>query len=249
MRKVYIMRTYFQTFAGRELYRSSNAVIQQNLSYRWLIFRDQTRIQTLIHRRHPSKAVMPYLKPFTWALRAQPGSTCVLGLGGGAVIHMAAPYLHHHPLTAVEASPEVIVLGRKYFGLNTFQPMTIVQQDAQAFMNETPDIYEHILVDLYSDTGFPATCAAPDFFLQCKQHLQPQGFLALNLVGIQQEFHILEQIKSVFNGATLCIPVPSSANLIVLATHSKSTLMALIESNSKLKAFVWDPLFGYMAKL
>ena len=75
------MSTFFQTLAGYDLYRSECAVIQQNLSYRWLVFQDDACIQTLVHRRHPHKAVMPYLVPFTLAVRAQPGPVCLLGLG------------------------------------------------------------------------------------------------------------------------------------------------------------------------
>ena len=242
------MSTFFQTLAGYDLYRSECAVIQQNFSYRWLVFQDDACIQTLVHRRHPHKAVMPYLVPFTLAVRAQPGPVCLLGLGGGAVIHLTASHIPPSLLTAVEARAEVIALAKQYFWLDTIQALTIVQQEAQTFIAQTQTNYQHMLIDLYSDTGFPKTCAAPDFFYQCKQRLEPHGFLALNLVGIQQEFHVLQQLKSVFHQASLCIPVPNSSNMIVLATHSKSTLLDLVEFCPTLKTLIWDPVFGYMAK-
>lgn len=242
------MNTYFQTFAGYDLYRSEHAVIQQNLSYRWLIFQNDACIQTLIRRRHPHKPAMPYLAPFTLALRAKPGPTCLLGLGGGAIVHMTAPYLQHYPITAVEVSAEVIALSLQYFGLNAMASLTIVQQEALIFLNQNQSNYDHILIDLYSDTGFPKSCAQPEFFYQCKQHLDPNGFLAVNLVGIQQEFQVLQLLKSVFFHTTLCIPVPHSANMIVLATHSKSTLLDFVYAHSSIKSFIWDPVFGNMAQ-
>jgi spermidine synthase len=243
------MNIYFQTMAGREIYRSTEAVIQQNFRYRWLMFQNASRIQTLVQRKQPQRAAMPYLVPFTWPLRTQPGPTCLLGLGGGAVVHMIAPYLSQHPIIAVEQSAEVITLGRLYFGLNTMTTLTISHSNAQLFFKDNTQYYKHILIDLYSDTGFPQECNSPEFFSDCKQALDPQGFLVINLVGMPHELAVLEQIKTIFPQATVCIPVPNSANMIVVAAKSKSILMALIDTHPHLKAFIWDPIFGYMAKL
>lgn len=242
------MTIYLKTLAGRELYRSSQVVVRQNLWYRWLIFQDHTCIQTLIHRHHPQKAVMPYLLPFTIAVRAQPGTTCLLGLGGGAALHVAAPYLSSYPITAVEDSVEVISLGRQYFRVNSIPLLTVIYEDAHAFLSQTQASYAHILIDLYSDKGFPETCAQIDFFYHCKQALHNNGFLALNLVNIQKELPLLERIRSVFEQATVCIPVPLSANMIILAAKSKEALLSLIYASPNLKTFVWDSMFGYMAR-
>ena len=241
------MSTYLQTFAGYDLYRSEQVVIQQNIRYRWLIFQDDACIQTIIHRRHPHKPAMPYLLPFTLALRTNPGPTCLLGLGGGAVIHMTRPYLQQYPITAVELTPEVIALSQQYFGIEEKAPLTIVQQEAQQFLSQNSAYYQHILIDLYSDTGFPQTCTQTTFFDHCKQHLAPNGFIAMNLVGIQQEFPVLQMLQTVFPHTTLCMPVPHSANMIVLATHKKTTLLDFVYAQAHLKSFIWDSLFGHMA--
>lgn len=242
------MSLYFKTFAGRTIYRSSSMEVRQNRWYRWLMFQNRTHIQTLIQRNYPYKAAMPYLYPFTLALRTQPGPICLLGLGGGGLLHMAAPCLQHHPITAVEISAEVITLSYQYFMLDAIQPLNLIQQDANTFMSLSQNTYQHILIDIYSDTSFPETCAQQAFFEQCKQHLLPNGFLAINLVHVQQELPILDRIKAVFHNATVCIPVPSSTNMIVLATQSKPALLTFITSHPKLIAFIWDPSLGYMAK-
>lgn len=242
------MSLYFKTFAGHSIYKSPHMEIRQNGWYRWLMFQDRTHIQTVLQRRHPHKPAMPYLNALTLALRTQPGPTCLLGLGGGGLLHMAAPYLQQHPITAVEINEEVITIGYQYFMLDTLRAFTIVQQDAHTFMTETQHSYQHILIDLYSASGFPETCAQQDFFELSKQRLCPTGFLAINLVHIQQESPILERVKAVFDNVTLCIPVPSSTNIIVLAMQSKSALISFVTSNPTLTAFIWDPIFGYMAK-
>jgi len=109
--------------------------------------------------------------------------------------------------------------------------------------------YQHLLIDIYTATGFPQTCAQSDFFSHCKRILSPNGILALNLVNITQEFAVFNQLRTTFEHATLCIPVPSSANMIVLASPSKPQLMAMIQSQPTLKRLIWDGMFGYMSKI
>lgn len=243
------MNPYLQTLIGRSIYHSDAIEIRQNLCYRWLSFQDRTCIQTIIHRHWPHKAAMSYLAPFTLALRAQPGPTCLLGLGGGAVVHFATPYLKSHPVLAIEADDEVIRLASQYFMLDTIPTLTILHQQAQTFIAQANTSYQHILIDIYTATGFPKSCAQQDFFAQCKQQLTADGFLALNLVNFQREFFILTHLRAVFNQVTLCIPTPSSANMIVLAAHSSEALLALVNTNTKLKTLVWDSVFGYMARI
>ena len=242
------MNTYFKTLGGKLLYRSDLAAIKQNLSYRWLVFQDDSCIQTLVNRRRHQNTAMAYLEPFTLAIRHQPGSTCLLGLGGGAVLHSTAPYLQPHPITAVESSAEVIALGHKFFWLDEIKTLKIVAQEAHLFMANSQIHFDHILIDLYFDNGFPKTCSKPEFFDHCKQRLTTHGFLALNLVGIQQHFTVLQHLKAVFNQATICIPVPTTANLIVLASHCKSSLMEMIALQPRLKKMIWDPQYGCMAQ-
>ena len=242
------MTIYLKTLAGRELYRSSQVLVRQNLWYRWLIFQDRTCIQTLVHRRHHQKPVMPYLLPFTMALRTQPGNTCLLGLGGAAVLHVALPHLTYYPITAVEINAEVINLSRQFFWLNAIPLLTVVHEEAHQFLNQTECRFKHILIDIYADRGFPKNCNQAEFFSKCKQSLQKNGFLALNLVNIRQELPLLEHIKSVFPQATVCIPVPYSSNMIVLASPNKDALLSLIYAAPNLKTFIWDGVFGYMAR-
>lgn len=243
------MSLYFKTFAGHRLYHSPSIEIRQNIWYRWLMLHDRTYIQTLIQRQRPERAVMPYLIPFSLAVRAQPGPACLLGLGGGGFPHMAAPFLHHHPITAVEINTEVIAVAHQYFMLDTIPSLSTVHQDAAIFMSECNTTYQHILIDIYSDSGFPKTCAHPAFFEYCKQHLFDNGFLTLNLVHTQRDFPILTMVQSIFQNATLCIPVPASSNMIVIASPSQAALQADIMNHPQLRTLIWDPIFGRMARM
>ncbi|MCR9192627.1 MAG: hypothetical protein NXI01_08205 [Gammaproteobacteria bacterium] len=238
------MNTYWKTLAGRCIYRSSELEVMQNPVYRWLMFQNHRHLQTVLRRHQPHKPALTYLQPFTAALKAQPGPACLLGLGGGAIVHMAGPYLQ----TAVEVNPEVIAVAKRYFITPPPHHLNLIPQDAHTFVTQCTEQYQHLLIDIYTATGFPQSCTHSDFFSHCKRLLSPNGILALNLVNITQEFAVFNQLRAIFEQATLCIPVPSSANMIVLASPSKAHLMAMIQNHPTLKRLIWDGIFGYMAK-
>lgn len=246
------MTIYWKTMAGICVYRSDNGLsIHQNFRYRWLIFHNQTKcLQTLIHRSHPYKPVLTYIKPFTYAARLQPGQTCLLGLGGGAVAHYLSKYLATYSLTAVEISDHIIDLAAEYFMINGLKNLAILHNDAHIFVSQSTQYFQHILIDVCSSAGYPEQCAHQDFFMNCKQLLVPNGVLALNLTHFSQELTILRALQIVFQYNTVCIPVKGTTNMIVLACHSRSILMDLLQHhNSTIKKLIWDSQFGYMADI
>ncbi len=243
------MKTYWKTAAGKRIYHSPELSVYQNPLYRWLVFKDQINLQTLLHRYQPHKPALSYLQPFTTALRTHPGPTCLLGLGGGAVAHMAAS-LKDCSMVAVEANSEVISIASRYFMTNTLKNLNILHQDAHTYVTQCSDVYQHILIDIYTAQGFPNTCAQLGFFQHCQRLLSCHGILALNLVNINQDFSVLQHIRHVFKHATVCIPVSGSANVVVLASASLSYLMALLQQQTPhLKTLIWDSVFGYMCRI
>ena len=244
------MTRYWKTLAGRCIYRSDDALsVHQNLGYRWLVFNHQTEtLQSLINRHFPHKPALPYLLPFTYAVRTAPEAACLLGLGGGGVAHYLAPYLRTPPLIAVENNTHVIELASAYFMTNTLNTLTIVAQDAQEFVMQYPGDYQHILIDLYTAQGFPTSCHTIDFFAACKRILRPNGILALNLPDFHHNLSVFQSLRSVYQHATVCIPIASTSNMIILAAHDHHLLQTLIYTNPQLKQFLWDSALGYMAR-
>lgn len=244
------MTFYWKTLAGRCIYRSDDGLsVHQNALYRWLVFNNQTdTLQSLIHRHFPHKPGLRYLIPFTYALRTTPEAACLLGLGGAGVAHYVAPYLRLHPLTAIEKNTQVIQLASQYFMTHTLKNLTIDAQDAQQFVMQYPSDYQHILIDVYTAQGFPNSCHSIDFFAACKRILRPTGILALNLPDFHYNLRVFQHVRAVFQHATVCIPISSSSNMVVLAAHSTHVLHTLLYTKPRLKKFLWDSELGYMAR-
>lgn len=238
---------FWQTLAGRVLEHSENGLrVLQNSHYRWLQFSDNA-IQTLISRRTPHKPVMRYLKAITLAARVFKGSTCVLGVGGGAILH----YLSHEnpddPLLAVEYSPQVLAVARRFFGLDTLSGLTVMEADAFDVLAHTDGIFDNILVDLATAEGLPSACFHEVFFKNSHRALASNGVLALNLSTPERHQALLQPLRVVF-GETLSVPIRGCANIIVFATKHQRMLSLLnhAEFSAFFKRVEWTGTLGWV---
>lgn len=241
----------WKTFGGRSIYQSpNNSSVHQNLLYRWLRL-DSTAIQTLINRRQPEKPELGYINQLGFAVRAQPGECCLLGLGGAGIAHALAPFLGNTPLIAVEKNAEIIEIAATYFMTERLRNLSIIHQDASIFVQQCASQYQHLMVDLFDAHSFPAQCNNSNFFENCQRILLPQGVLALNLTNLDEQWPIFQLIRNNFNQRTIALPVKNSSNMIVLA-YKNSTLIPLldmIKDSHHLKKLSWDTRWGCIAQL
>lgn len=74
----------------------------------------------------------------------------VLGLGCGSVIRPLLKKFPNCQITGVEINQEMIAAGKKYFGLDQYRNLKIVCEDAKIFLKRNKEIFDLILVDMYS---------------------------------------------------------------------------------------------------
>ena len=235
---------FWKKFRGKLLHQASlGARVFENTRYRWLMFEGEA-IQTCIHLKCPEKPVLPYMHQLMAAVRLISGDICLLGLGGGGVLHALAPYLNEESVQAVEASEEVIRLAKTYFMLERIPSLQIEHDDAGVFLEKSQGGYQHLLVDIFTEAGFPAHCSGLEFFKNCHRVLLDGGVLACNLVSLKQEWILVNHMRSVFEGATLILPIKNTSNVVVLAVKGGSILPLIEKLN--LKKTIWDPQCGYI---
>lgn len=107
------------------------------------------------------------------------GTVLLLGVGGGNVVCILSE-IGHYTITGVELDPEVIRLGRKYFGLDDFSAMNIVLADATQFVQETKETYDMVIVDLFVDDTVPHGAEQKSFLKRLGELLNPGGTLFFN---------------------------------------------------------------------
>ncbi|MBA56483.1 MAG: hypothetical protein CMK89_18690 [Pseudomonadales bacterium] len=145
----------------------------------------------------------------------------VLGVGGGAVIHMLNRFMQPESIVGVELSKLHIQLARRYFDLK-YPNLELVQANAIDWMIEYQgEPFDLIIDDLYfEEEGEPQRAIAADasWFDLLTEHLTDQGALVMNFVNYREwrnsayfsEEFVRESFASVYQFAT-----PTCHNAVV----------------------------------
>lgn len=241
----------WKTFAGHCIYQSSTGIsVHQNVLYRWLKL-DSDAIQTLINRYQSEKPGLGYVHQLGFAVHAQPGDCCLLGLGGAGIAHALAPVLGNHQSVAVESNAEIIDIAATYFMTKRLNNLSIMHQDAAIFVKHCVTQFQHVIIDLFDAHSFPVHCNTHEFFAHCHRLLLPGGILATNLANLHEQWPIFQRIREVFQQRTIALPVQGSANIVILACKSSTmaSLLDMIKDSHRLKKLSWDTRWGCIAQL
>lgn len=107
------------------------------------------------------------------------GRVLLLGVGAGNVPRILSE-IGRYTITGVELDPEVIRLGRKYFGLGEMEGLEIVQADAIEFVSTTDQKWDMVIVDLFVDEQVPKAAEAEPFLRKLAGTLSEGGMLFYN---------------------------------------------------------------------
>lgn len=143
---------------------------------------------------HPDHAVTGSVWDllFLPSLLAEPGvikRVLVLGVGGGAVIHMLNRFVQPDLIVGVELSQIHLQIARQHFDLR-YRNLELVHADAIDWLiNYAGEPFDLIIDDLYfEDDGQPTRAIAADasWLDILMEHLSDDGMLVLNFVSQQE---------------------------------------------------------------
>ncbi len=177
-------------------------------------------IQSALDPAHPQRLVLPHLDAImAWRLF---GGHCrqslLLGLGGGDI---ARYLLHYYPdchLDAVERDEAVIKISRDFFALPDTPRLTVYVDDAANFLRFSDTTYDLLILDLYHDGGQPWQHGQHTIYSACHRHLSDDGILVINLLPTDTDNFtaVLQELRQLFDGRTLCITVSGYQNIVIL---------------------------------
>lgn len=108
-------------------------------------------------------------------------SVLLLGLGGGSVIEtLRTNFNYKNKITAVDIDPVVIDIAKTEYQLDEDAEMSIICQDALAFVKEETSTYDLIIVDLFIDTNVPKTFMGIPFWEELLKLRTTQGCFLFN---------------------------------------------------------------------
>lgn len=109
----------------------------------------------------------------------------VLVLGGGAFTlpEYLAEQLPDATIDAVEIDPELGPIARNFFFYNDPSNVNLIFDDARAYINQTDNTYDVIIVDVYGDTSIPFSLMTREYGKAVAAHLTDGGVVLANIVG------------------------------------------------------------------
>jgi len=124
------------------------------------------------------------------------------------------------PIDGVEIDPQIVRAGQEYFAMD--QPnLDVIVADGRYYLAHSERQYTVVGVDAYRLPYIPPHLTTVGFFHQVRDHLTPDGVVAINVGHTPKDYRLVEAMVAtlleVFSSAHV-IDVPYSLNAIVVAT-------------------------------
>ena len=123
-----------------------------------------------------------------------PARVAMLGNAAGTAARAYASYYPDAKVDGVELDPAVSEVGRRFFGMSEIGTLTVYDRDARAFLRDTNERYDVIIVDAYRPPYVPFYLATREFFAIVREHLRPGGIVALNVATTPDNHDLADAI-------------------------------------------------------
>lgn len=176
-------------------------------------------MHTQYHPGRPSRGVWDLLVLPALAL-PKVERVLLLGLGGGAAVHLLRAWCPGAHITALELNPVHISLARRFFDIKG-RDLTLVQGDARAFVeNYRGAPFDLVIEDVFQDSeGTPDRAFVADrrWCTALRRLVGKRGALVMNTLSLQQlraTAPIQQDAVHKQWGSHLALTLPAYANVV-----------------------------------
>ncbi len=179
-------------------------------------------LQSRVNRRNPEQLVLKNLRYLMGILLFLPApeNICLLGAGGGCLIHFLR---HHYPdvhITAIDIDGELLeIMHRDMILPRADERLSYVIDDAAHYIDTCRDRFDLIIVDLFLGNRSPVWLLHTESMQKLRTMLRDSGGLSYNLViDSERDFNqFYASLRRIFHRQTLCLPVEGLDNTIAFA--------------------------------
>ena len=182
-------------------------------------------LQSVINLKNPQRLELKNLEHLMAVLLfiPDPERILMLGTAAGSLLYFLKYHYPHSDITAVDIDAELIeqLLNREILppaqtGLN------YVFDDAARFIKDCEQSYDLVIVDIFNGSQSPAWLLEKESVDKLCGLLTCRGALAYNLlIDSEHDFkRFYRNLRLVFDGQTLCLPVKGLENTIAYGIRS-----------------------------
>lgn len=162
-----------------------------------------------------------------------PGKNLLLiGLAAGTVSELYSEIYGPLPITGIELDPQIIAVGREYFGMN--QPnLTAIAADGRRWLQQQPPTarWDLVAIDAYRPPYIPFHLTTVEFFTLVRAHLAEDGVVAINVGRTAHNFALVEALAATLRQVFPAVyaldepgPADNLGNSLLVATQQPVTL-------------------------
>ncbi len=148
------------------------------------------------------------------------GSLALVGLAGGTIARQYTAVFGPIPIDGIEIDPEIIKVGRQYFGM-TEPNINVIVQDGRIALAASDRRYDVVGVDAYRLPYVPWNLSTVEFFQSIRDHLTEDGVVAINVGRTVNDRRLIDAFAvtmgQVFPSVHV-VDVPKSCNSIMYGT-------------------------------
>ncbi len=204
----------------------------------WTLRTANNNIQSRINRQNPQHLELRNLVYLSGILlfTPPPEKICLLGIGGGGLIHFFRYYYPDSHITAVEIDGDLLDIIQQQMDLPPgSQHLTYQVDDAAHYLDSCQQKFDLILVDLFFGDKIPLWLLKPTTMRQIYERLNRHGGVGYNLlINSEQDFATFyKNLRQIFHQQTLCLPVEDLDNIIAFAIREPSEVCDMQQNMEK----------------
>ncbi|MFC2029013.1 spermidine synthase [Chloroflexota bacterium] len=159
----------------------------------------------------------------------------LIGLAAGTIARQASLVFPGVQIDGYELDPDIITVGKEYFGLE-LPNLQIIVEDGRAGLHRSLYRYELIGVDAYRPPYIPWHMTTKEFFQEIYDHLSDKGAMAINVGRAPGDRRLIDglfsTIMSVFPSGYI-MDIPGTFNSMIYATRNNTKIDNLMRNMIK----------------
>ncbi|HSN95039.1 MAG TPA: fused MFS/spermidine synthase [Anaerolineaceae bacterium] len=148
----------------------------------------------------------------------------LVGLAAGTSARQASVALPQAEIDGIEIDPEIVKIGRSFFGMD-LPNLQVIVGDGRWEMERLSGPYDIISVDAYRPPYIPAHMVTTEFFKILNNKLTPNGVVAINVGRGGDDRSLVNALASTLNTVfpkVLVVDLPESQNSILFACKNQN---------------------------
>jgi spermidine synthase len=163
-------------------------------------------------------------------------SLCLIGLAAGTTARQYTAVFGEIPIDGVEIDPAIVDAGMRFFDLK-LPNLQVVVADGRYYLAHSGQVYDVIIVDAYRPPYIPFHLATLEFFGEVRDHLAPDGVVAINVARTESDYALVDAIASTLKAIypnVYIMDALGNLNSVVVATEQPSRFETITTRLSEL---------------